>query len=201
MITNGYCTLAEIKARLDIPTADVTQDASLENRVETASRAIDGVTGDFFYQLSATAMVFDTTYPDMLFVPSLLSVTALATDEDDDGTFETTWATGDYTLEPATATAFGRPSWLIRRRDAGTRFFPVGWRRAQVTGTWGWPVVPDVINEACLILATRYSRRPTLPFGLVGSPELAPLQLLPAVDPDVKALLTPFRRMFWAVPV
>jgi hypothetical protein len=37
-ITNGYCTLADVKAALRIPNADTIDDTILEGNVEAASR-------------------------------------------------------------------------------------------------------------------------------------------------------------------
>ena len=48
-ITNGYCSLAEIKAALRIPSADTVDDALLETAVESASRLVDGFAGRNFY--------------------------------------------------------------------------------------------------------------------------------------------------------
>ncbi len=46
-ITNGYCTLAELKASLAI--TDSVDDTPLEAAVTAASRMIDDYTGRFFY--------------------------------------------------------------------------------------------------------------------------------------------------------
>jgi len=51
-ITNGYCTLAQIKAAARI--SDSVDDSLLEMAVESASRAIDGHAGRYFYS-SGTA--------------------------------------------------------------------------------------------------------------------------------------------------
>ena len=55
-ITNGYCTLAEIKAALRL--TDTADDTLLENSIEGASRRIDGYCGTFFYQTLKTIKVF-----------------------------------------------------------------------------------------------------------------------------------------------
>ena len=48
-ITNGYCTLNELKASLRIPVSDTVYDALLELAVESASRDIDQATERIFY--------------------------------------------------------------------------------------------------------------------------------------------------------
>ena len=45
-ITNGYCTLAELKTYLGLSGSG--QDDNLENAVDSASREIDGICDRFF---------------------------------------------------------------------------------------------------------------------------------------------------------
>ena len=56
---NGYVTLAELKASLNIAGDDTADDSALASVIERASRAIDGYCGRFFYPLRATNY-FDT---------------------------------------------------------------------------------------------------------------------------------------------
>ena len=51
-ITNGYSTLAELKAALTI--SDSTDDAALEAAINAVSRMIDDYTGRFFYKDGTT---------------------------------------------------------------------------------------------------------------------------------------------------
>jgi len=48
-VQNGYITLAEFKASLDISDTDTTDDSALELTIERASRSIDGYCGRAFY--------------------------------------------------------------------------------------------------------------------------------------------------------
>ena len=48
-ITNGYATLAQVKAALRIPADDTVDDTLLEMAIESGSRAIDGYTNRSFY--------------------------------------------------------------------------------------------------------------------------------------------------------
>lgn len=52
-VVNGYCTLDELKARLDISTTDTADDTKLEVIIQAASRAIDAKTGRRFYATTA----------------------------------------------------------------------------------------------------------------------------------------------------
>ena len=60
----------------------------------------------------------------------------------------------------------------------------------RVTGTFGWPAVPKVIREVCLLQAQRAFNRRDTPFGLIGGPSGRTLIEIPAIDPDL-AMLVP----------
>lgn len=187
-ITNGYCTLAELKARLDI--LDDKSDTILEQNIEAASRKIDGWCGRSFYSATATRY-FTPEQWDVLDVPDLVSVTTLKTDEDGDRTYETTWTASDYELDPDT----GPPYTRVYVTPSGYYAFPVGMRRSvQIVGTWGWSTVPHSIREATLILAARYFKRKDSPMGAqIGNTEMGNLTI-PANDADVTKLVSDYRR-------
>jgi len=194
-ITNGYATLAELRARMNVPTADTGGDAVLEACIESASRAIDGFTGRRFYQITATARVFTAEDSQWLYVPDLVSVSSLVTDDDGNRVYETTWASTDYDLEPFNASDTGHPYTSVEITPDGDYSFPVGIRKGvKITGTWGWPAVPDAINEATLIQSARYAKRMAAPFGLdQNAGDTGQAMSIPSVDPDVKALIGPYR--------
>lgn len=191
-ITNGYCTLAEVKAAMRI--LDVNDDALLESSIEGASRRIDGYCGRFFYQ-QAAALIF---YPrDLYYLQlsnDLVSITTLKTDDDGDGTYETTWtANTDYQLQPLNASLQSRP---YRRIVAvGGKTFPLvplpDPPSVQINGTWGWSAIPDDVREACVLLSMRQFARYNAALGVVGFAEMA-VQVR-AVDPDVRDLLNPYQ--------
>jgi hypothetical protein len=190
-ITNGYCTLSEVKAALRL--TDNTDDALLENAIEGASRRIDGFTGRFFYQQAATITFYAN---DSYFLPTrdLVSITTLKTDDDGDGSYETTWTVNtDYVLNPLDAALQTRP---YRRVVAtGGKTFPLTTVPAlalvQINGTWGWPSVPDDVREACVLLSSRGFARYNAALGIVGFADMA--MQVRAVDPDVRDMLNPYR--------
>ena len=53
MVTNGYCTLAQLKSSLRI--TDNVDDELLELAIESASREIDQACERFFYELDSQA--------------------------------------------------------------------------------------------------------------------------------------------------
>ena len=65
----------------------------------------------------------------------------------------------------------------------------------EIIGSWGYAsTAPHDIREACLIQASRLFKRKDAPFGVAGTPEAGQM-MLPALDPDVRALLRKYRRV------
>lgn len=158
-ITNGYCTLAEVKAAMRV--TDSVDDTLIENSIEGASRRIDGYCSRFFYQTSKT-VTFYAANSYRLQIPDLVSVTTLKTDNDGTGTFTTTWTVNtDYIFEPLDAALQTRPYRAIAA--TGGKTFPLYYSpdppTVQVVGVWGWPSIPDDIREACVLLAMRQFAR------------------------------------------
>jgi hypothetical protein len=193
-ITNGYCTLAEVKAAARI--TDNADDTLLENSIEGASRRIEGFTGRFFYQKSPSAVKY---YPvDIYNVATTdIATTTLTvkTDDDGDGTFEDTWVLNtDYQLEPLDAVVQQRP---YRRIVAiGGKTFPLittpSIPTVEITAAWGWSYVPDDIREACVIMSLRMFSRYQSPLGVAGFSEFGAINVR-AIDPDVRDLLMPYK--------
>ena len=197
-ITNGYCTLAQIKARLEID--DFKDDSILESVVQGVSRSIDAMTGRRFFSTTADETRYYTAdFSDVLYTDDLLSITTLKTDDDGDRTFENTWTTDDYDLLPDNAAVDGKPYTRIELAPYGDYTFPAGTRKGvQIVGRFGYNATdshPDVVREACLIQSARIFKRKDAPFGVVGSPEMGQLQPLARIDPDVELMLRGVTRL------
>ena len=199
-ITNGYATQAEMKDRFNIGHAD--DDDLLDAAVTSASRAIDAHCSRRFYKDgSATARTFyarqrtsGLTYVE---VADFHTTTGLVVKSDttDNGTFDTTWDTGDYELHPLDGVTSGLEGVPYNTLNAvQTRDFPTGGKRArvQIAADWGWDAVPAEVGEACQILAGRIFRRKDTPDGIAGGFEFEPIRISTRKDPDVMMLLAPF---------
>ncbi len=192
-ITNGYATLAEVKAVLRL--TDSADDALLENAIEGASRRIDGYCGTFFYQTAQVINLYPWDSYRISF-PDAASITYLKTDDDGDGVFEDTWTVGvDYQLEPLDHILQSRP--YRKALAIGAKTFPLfslpDPPSVQISATWGWPSVPDDVREACVLLSIRGFARYNAALGVVGFNDMA-IQVR-AVDPDVRDLLSPYRKL------
>uniref|UniRef100_A0A6M3JSQ7 Putative head-tail connector n=1 Tax=viral metagenome TaxID=1070528 RepID=A0A6M3JSQ7_9ZZZZ len=86
-----YASISDLKGILGI--SSTTDDVAMRKILESASRSIDNYTNRSFTIQSATKY-FDGDRT--LWLPDLLSITTLKTDEDGDATFENTFATTDY---------------------------------------------------------------------------------------------------------
>lgn len=196
-ITNGYATLAELKARLDIPSGSTQWDTVLEACVTSASRWIDEQVDRTFYAASATRY-FTPDDPIVLFaVFDLQTVTTIRTVSSEAGgtrTYGYTWSATDYDLEPY----HGPPYTRIVANPTGLYTFPLTRRGVEVVGTWGYNATglyPPAVNEACLRQSARLFERNKGPMGTIGGGEMAQLSRYVEGDPDAASLLRPYRRI------
>ena len=134
----------------------------------------------------------------MALVEDLLTVTTLKTDADGDRTYESTWATTDYDLEPYNAprASPARPYTRIVTAPNGVYTFPSIRKGIEIAGSWGFlATTPPAVKEACLLQCVRLFMRKDTPFGVTGSAEMGHLSVIPKLDPDVKLLLDPFKKI------
>lgn len=196
-VTNGYCSLAELKAALRV--ADAIDDALLELAIESASREIDGYCERVFYSTS-TSRIYSASDIWLLQTDDLVSVSSVKTTSDGI-TYDVTWAPTDYQLEPLNQVAGGLLTPYTRIRAVGNYLFPV-WAvgtsaaklaAVQVTGVFGWSSVPTAIRQACVILAMRIFKRLDAPLGMITN-DMGSMRV-GRFDPDVEALVAPYRKV------
>ncbi len=185
-----YADLATLKLSLGI--TDTARDDLLTQALNAASSSIDERCGRTFGQdEEASARTFRTRgrtvrqdgYGELLVVDDIASAEGLevATGGGDDWT-----AITEYETEPENALVKGRPvTGLIRA-------FWSTCAQVRVTAVWGWPAVPEQVTQAALIQAARLYRRKDSPEGVAGSAEWGLIRV-PSLDPDVRALVEPFR--------
>lgn len=188
-----YATVTELKTRIGI--GDATDDTVLGEVLDAVSRGIDNYCNRFFHQTAAgTIKCYTPVDSDDVLIDDCVTLTVVATDGDGDRTYENTWAATDYDLLPENAGST-TPYTLIATAPGGNYSFPVGVRKGlKLTGTWGWPAVPDPVHEACLIQAARVFKRKDSPFGISGSPEMGQMRI-GRLDPDVLWLLDVYRNL------
>lgn len=195
-ITNGYCTLAQIKNSAGI--TDSVDDDLLELAVEAASREIDGACERQFFQTSATR-VYTPRDSYVTDIDDLVTVTTIKTSSAADGTFDTTWETTDYQLEPLNGLAGGIVSPANSIRAVGDYNFPMSGSEAtvQVTGTFGFASVPTQITQATVLLGSRIFKRNDSPLGVAGFGDIGVIRV-GRLDPDVEVMIAPFKKVRFA---
>lgn len=220
-VVNGYATLEDLKEALQVD--DDNLDARLEKVIVSASRAVDKVCRRKFYR-ETTTKVFDgrrrarvdpfserrISGVHTLAVGDLIAVAALRTDADGDRVFEVEWDPDrDYYLGPTNAPSEPKPySQVVVDMLNGHQHFPPWPRSIEIEGTWGYAfdyedpdgenfTAPPDITEATMLLATRYLKRKDAPLGVLETSglDLVREEIRVHSDPDVKALLKPYRSL------
>ena len=193
-ITNGYCTLAEIKAALRIPSGDSIDDSLLEMAVESASRMIDGECDRNFYAVNDTR---DFVPSDALTVDTddLTDITSVKLDDDGDLAFEITLQASDYQSEPVNQRVSGNAFPIYRLRMIGDYLLPIWGQQAtvRIEGTYGFTPVPTQVTQACVIQSARIYKRLDSPLGFAGFSDYG-VARVGRVDPDVAMLIRPFKK-------
>lgn len=192
-ITNGYCTLTEVKAALRIQ--DTLDDSLLEMSVESASRLIDGYANRSFYSAGSAARYFVADNDFLTYIDDAVSITEIATDTSADGTYDIIWQASDYQLEPLNGRVDGLPAPYNAIRAIGDYTFPIwgGEGLVKVTGTWGFSAVPVTVKQAAIIQASRIFKRLDSPLGVLSSPDLGYIRVSSRLDPDVAMLIDPYK--------
>jgi len=178
---------------VDDATIDWAVDATNSAVVQTCYRSFDKTA-----EVDASERKFQAFDPGFVWVDDFWSTTGLvvATDDDDNGTFETTWTIDtDFTLEPVNGLRNGETWPYMEVVAVGTRRFPTaGLRRGvSVTAAWGWDAVPTPVFNAALINAARLFKRRKSPEGvLAGFADFGPVRISRIDDPDAARLLEPY---------
>lgn len=199
-IQDGYTTLATLKAYLKID--DAVEDSMLEDIIEASSRSIDQIANRHFYAESvATARTFRPNSNMRVFTDDISSLTGLIlkTDPDSTGVYQTTFTINiDFIVEPTNALTKGRPINYLTIVGATALSLPVNFRpQVELTARWGWPAVPNDIEQATLILSADYYKRKDSIGGVLGLSELGAIRMSP-LGRDIQAIVRAYRREFFS---
>ena len=195
-ITNGYCTLAQVKAGLRI--TDSVDDTLLEMAVESASRAIDSYCNRVFYSTGTAVVRYYSPQDSYLCdIDDLVSLTSLYTNSDEtQSSYNILWTSEDRQLEPLNGLADGQPTPFTRIRAIGEYTFQTlnGEASVKVTGVFGYSAVPIAITQATVIQSSRIYKRLDSPLGIISG-ELGTMRVGTRLDPDVAQLVDGFRKV------
>lgn len=192
-----YCTAAELKSRMGVTTTE--DDARIAEACLAASRWVENeCERQFNKDANASARVYYPLTNGLLVVDDFYTTTGLVikTDSGNDATYETTWATTDYQLEPIgglVGSVSGFPYYRVRavgNQVFGPDFSARG--SVEVTAKWGWNAVPSPVKEATLIYAEALFRLKDAPFGVSGFDAFGAVRV--RENPYVCSLLEPYKR-------
>jgi hypothetical protein len=194
----SYADLLLFKSYIGAGDNDDAENALMQHSLDAATDFINTYTGRTFYADDAATKRFHPTSPNYLdLIPDIRTVTSVAVDAAGDFTFSETLAATDYYLVP-----------LVPLPDAGiyqrlmiapNSSMSFAWGQStqvQVVGDWGYVVdgaPPAAIIQACLIQASRLFSRKGAPFGVLENTDIGQFTRIGAMDPDVKALLNPYK--------
>ena len=123
-------------------------------------------------------------------------MTSLKTTDDDTQTFDVTWTSSDYQLEPLNGVVDGMPTPYTRIRAIGDFTFSnlEGEATVQVVGVFGFNAVPDEVNYATIIQAAKLYKRKDSPLGVISG-EYGAMRVGVRLDPQVSELVDAWRRI------
>jgi hypothetical protein len=144
--------------------------------------------------------VFVPSDDDWVAIDDAVSISSIAVSTLLNKTFDQTWSTNDYQLEPLNGVVDGLTGWPITRiRAVGVYEFPYDEddeiATVQVTGVWGWSAVPIAVKQATIIQAMRIFKRLDSPLGVISSPDTGYFRVSSRIDPDVAMLLNSYRKL------
>jgi hypothetical protein len=190
----AYVELATVKHALNI--TDNDRDSLIEQAIAAAEEGIHERCGRTFGKdATATARTFRVRarvargeeWTEALVVDDIATDDGLVVEVGNGVTFETVEPIG-YATMPDNALVKGKPITALERRYSWWSLH----RAVRITAVWGWPAVPATIVQATQMQAMRFYRRKDSPDGVAGSSEFG-LMRVPNLDPDVRALVEPYR--------
>lgn len=192
----SYATLTQFKAAVGI--TDTADDTALQNVLDATDTLIDlycdRKTG---FGTASETRYYTPENLNYVLVDDLVSVTTLQTDDNADGTYETTWSSStDYKLAPINAALDGWPYDIIETSVTAPRSFPKNvYLGLKLVGVFGFPSVPAAVTQAAIIQANAVWSSRTAPFAVVGSVDLGGiLRMTRALHPEAALILEPYRR-------
>jgi len=203
MAAQDLCTLSDVRAALELPTADTSRDALISTLITQASEAIMNETSREFAPATGSATRrFRVDGYTLNLEPYDIRTAATVTLDPESSSPRVLAATTDYQLLP-----IGAPSGTFTSVEfsgfmvfASSTVFAFGHALVDIAGAWGFAAVPENVKRAAVLTVSSWLRRDVMAFALSSEIELgrglAPA--LPsgfAIPADARRLLGPFYRL------
>lgn len=196
-MTNGYCTLAQLKSADVLNFSGTTHDEILETTIEAVSRLIDDNTARQFYQVTE-ARYYNTKDPYCLQVDDIDATSGITIEIDlnGDGVYEYTLASTDYSLAGYNDRSKGFPYSKIEITPAAGYTFSTTKKGNKVTAPFGWASVPKKVTLATILQSNREYQRFKTALGVAGATAVGAITMdVPELDPDVERLIQQYKRL------
>jgi len=190
-----YASVQELSKTLNL-TGTTYADQDLKLALGAAKTAINNRCGRVFtLGSSETRKYYKAVSSDYVRIDDATTVTSVVVNG------QTLVQDTDYYLDPVAITFTG-PPYDVLRAMPGTAlpgYGPFGmstsWGPVSVTGTFGWPTVPEPIKEATMIIGSKLLQRArSAPFAILSFGDGGEAARLTRSDPDVAMLLGPYTR-------
>ena len=200
-MSHAYRSVSELKGWLGLSGSG--QDTNLGYALDAATAAIDSYAGrQFDIDGAVVTRLYDCEYMDYAEVDDIATSTGLIvkTLNADGSVNETLTLNTDYYLAPYNADKVEPVmpfTKIIMAIEKSGKVLPTEHRQGlSVTAKFGFSAVPDAIEQATLIQASRYFQRKNSPMGFSGNPETGQpaVVFLSELDPDVKNLVKTFKK-------
>lgn len=205
MAAQDLCTLADVRAALEIPTADTARDALISSLITQASEAImNEVDREFAPASASLTRRFRVDGLTLNLAPYDLRTVATLTLNPESTSPQVLNATSDYQPLPigsptGTFTSV-RFSGLLNSLYASQTVFSFGYALCDIAGAWGFTAVPPDVNRACVITVGAWLRKDVSQLIMAGVIDsgggLAPaFPTTFEIPRNAKSLLGPFYRL------
>lgn len=197
-----YISVAELRSWMGI--VGTSEDTLLDQAITASTAWINEYCAQDFSQVNqntpATQRAFYAQRDPwrLFFAHDSIADTVnmvVKTDDNEDGTPETTWAASDWIVESEKSGHTNGPYYAIRA--VNNRWFPRaanGRPLVYITARWGWPTTPNPVKQAQYILAAEFWKMRDAPFGVAGFGEFGVVRV--RKNMIVAQLLEPYRRGF-----
>src|SRR5262245_10114072 len=212
MAAQDLCTLADVRAALELPSADTSRDTLISTYITRASEVIMNEVDREF--APATASATRRLRVDGLLLnlaPYDLRTVATFTLNPETTSPQVLVAGTDYELLPVgspsgTFTSV-RFSGLLSSLYASPTVFSMGHALCDISGAWGFASVPEDVKQAAILTVSTWLRRDVTALALASESFIDSRGLSPALPSsfalprDAEVLLGPFYRLRASIPV
>jgi hypothetical protein len=152
---------------------------------------------DYFYPSTVDeTRYFDGSGEKEIWIDPLVTLTSVAVDESDSGTFTTWTKDTDFIVWPYNYTGIGKPIQRLDVKRSGSKGVWYSFQaNVRVIGVFGYSAEPpDTIVTACKIQTSRWFHRAKGGFeDSQASAAIGQMFYTQQLDPDIKLLLQPYR--------